>query len=124
MLEKFITGWTEDTPLEVTKNLAYWERNMLALLLGKVMNQLHQTQGENDPNYVGVCGWYYDTDNNWDGWKRVVSLDDGRIGFHVPDEFDVGDLPLIEANWDGHTTKDKWLYVMNKVGAKIPDTLI
>jgi hypothetical protein len=39
--------WHEGMSAEDCKNGAYWERNMLAL------------------NYAD--GWYYDTQNNWDG---------------------------------------------------------
>ena len=70
------------------KELAYYERNMIAL------------------RYAD--GWYYDTDNNWDGWKRVLSLDGGKMTFHIPDNFKVGNLKQIEPNWDGHTTEEKW----------------
>jgi hypothetical protein len=75
-----------------TADLAYWERNMLALLFAN--------------------GWYYDDDNNWPGWRRVLSLKDGRITFHIPDDFDVGNLRRITPNWDGHTTERKWQRVM------------
>ena len=85
--------------LEEQKNGAYWERNVLALRFAQ--------------------GWYYDTDNNWDGWKRVLSLDHGKLSFHIPDEFDVGTLLEIKPNWDGHTTKEKWqrILTMRKVSA-------
>lgn len=74
--------------VEEVKDLAYYERNMIAL------------------RYAD--GWYYDTDNNWEGWKRVLSLDGGKMCFHIPDEFNVGSLQQIEPNWDGHTTEEKW----------------
>jgi hypothetical protein len=82
------------------KDLAYWERNMLAL------------------RYAD--GWYFDDieDNTYladgypvaryEGWRRVLSLDGGKMTFHVPDDFDVGNLPQISRNWDGHTTEEKW----------------
>lgn len=78
------------------KDGAYWERNMIALRFAD--------------------GWYYDTDNNWEGWLRVLSLDGGRMCFHIPDSFDVGNLPQIQPNWDGHTTREKWLRVMKMRG--------
>lgn len=92
--------WHEGMSLEDTKNLAYFERNMLALYLAKT------TYG----------GWYYDTDNNWDGWKRVISIDSGRITFHIPDDFNVGSLLEIKPNWNGHSTDEKWRYVMKECG--------
>lgn len=78
-------------------DLAYWERNMLAL------------------RYAD--GWYHDDEpsmapgfcqSRFDGWRRVLSLDGGKMTFHIPDDFDVGDLQQIERNWDGHTTEQKW----------------
>lgn len=86
--------WKDGTSLEDCKNGAYWERNMLALLFAD--------------------GWYYDVDNNWDGWKRVLSLKSGTVCFHIPDEFNVGNLQEIKPNWDGHTTKQKWDKIANK----------
>jgi len=83
-----VPSWNEKMTVDETKDLAYLERNLLAL------------------RYAD--GWYYDTDNNWDGWKRVLSLDDGKMCFHIPDDFEVGCLIEIEANWDGHTTIEKW----------------
>jgi hypothetical protein len=78
------------------KDLAYYERNMLAL------------------RYAD--GWYYDTDNNWEGWKRVLSLDGGKMTFHIPDNFNVGNLKQIEPNWDGHTTEEKWARIDRMMG--------
>lgn len=86
----------KDMSMEELADLALWERNMLAL------------------NYAD--GWYYDTVNNYDGWRRVLSLDNGKITFHIPDNFDVGNLPQIEPNWDGHTRKQKWERIMRMKG--------
>lgn len=85
-------GWHEGRSKDQTIDLAYFERNMLAL------------------KYAD--GWYYDTENNWDGWKRVLSLDGGKCNFHIPDSFPVGNLPQIEPDWDGHTTEEKWDRIM------------
>lgn len=82
---------------------AYWERNMLALLFAD--------------------GWYYDRDNNWEGWKRVLSLKDGKVCFHIPDAFNVGNLPEIMPNWDGHSTQDKWNRIAWKFGMKLDWTV-
>lgn len=87
------------------KDLAYWERNMLALLYAD--------------------GWYNDDEPSkapgfsqprYDGWRRVLTLADGKVTFHIPDDFDVGSLPQIEPNWDGHTTEEKWARVMLATG--------
>lgn len=80
--------WQEGLTDKQVAELAYYERNMLAL------------------RYAD--GWYYDIDNNWDGWKRVLSLDNGKLTFHIPDHFNVGNLKEIKPNWDGHTTEEKW----------------
>ncbi len=91
-----IKTWDIDMSDKETIDLAYQERNMLAL------------------HYAN--GWYIDIENNWEGWKRVLSLDAGKITFHIPDDFDVGNLPEIKPNWDGHSTFDKWERVMKKKG--------
>lgn len=93
-----ILQWKEGLTPEQEKEVAYFERNMLALR--------------------HADGWYYDTDNNWDGWKRVLSLEDGRMNFHIPDDFDVGNLKQIEPKWDGHGTRNKWQRVFSIFGIK------
>lgn len=82
-----------------TCEVAYWERNMLALAYAD--------------------GWYEDVANNWPGWKRVLSLDGGKITFHIPNDFDVGNLPKIEPNWDGHSTMAKWERVAKRFGIEL-----
>jgi hypothetical protein len=81
-------AYRENMTIEEVKDLAYYERNMIALRFAD--------------------GWYYDTENNWEGWKRVLSLDCGKMNFHIPDDFQIGNLPQIEPTWDGHTTEEKW----------------
>ncbi|MGK9252384.1 hypothetical protein [Paenibacillus humicus] len=101
--------WKEGMSVEETKNGAYWERNMLALMIATIANE----SWANDPNRVD-CGWY--THGEYEGWARVISLFDGKVTFHVPDDFDLGKLQQIEPNWDGHTTEQKWNRVMNWCG--------
>lgn len=106
-----IKTWHAGMSTEETKDLAYWERNTLALHFAE--------------------GWYNDdvwgkgTDGvlnftckmaRYDGWRRVLSLEGGSITFHIPDDFNVGNLPEIEPNWDGHTTAEKWQRVLEKKG--------
>ena len=84
------------------KYVAYWERNVLAL------------------KYAD--GWYDDVVigdeegltliSRYEGWRRVLSLEGGKITFHIPDDFDVGDLKEIDQNWDGHTTEAKWARIL------------
>lgn len=80
--------WNQSMTDIEAKELAYYERNMIAL------------------RYAD--GWYYDDENNWNGWKRVLSLDGGKMNFHIPDSFDVGTLQQISKTWNGHTTEEKW----------------
>lgn len=87
-----IKTWTKEMTVEETKDLAYWERNVLAL------------------KYAD--GYYRDIENNYPGWLRVMSLEGGKITFHIPDDFDVGNLPQIEPNWDGHSTELKWQRIL------------
>lgn len=93
--------------LRECKDGAYWERNILAVLLAKALND----------NGVGINGWY--VHGEWVGWTRVVSLLDGSVTFHVPDDFDLGDLPQIDCNYDGHSTEEKWEFVMSMLGMKV-----
>jgi hypothetical protein len=109
-----IYEWQEGMSLEESKNEAYWERNMLALFFAVYINDLFEGEG-----YNPTCGWYYDTDNNWEKWKRVISIDKGKYCFHIPDDFDVGRLKQIEPDWDGHTTKEKWIKIMKDCDCKI-----
>lgn len=94
--------WNPDQSLEDQKDGAYWERNMLALFMATIANDSWQ----HDARPELECGWY--VHGEWEGWGRVISLFGGQYTFHVPDDFDVGRLPKIEANWDGHTTEAKW----------------
>ncbi len=96
---KNLEGWHDKMSCQETKDLAYQERNLLALRFAE--------------------GWYFDTDNNWDGWKRVLSMDGGLLTFHIPDDFPVGDLREIKANWSGNTTLEKWERILVSAGVKL-----
>lgn len=87
------------------KDVAYWERNMLAL---RYADGWYNDDIETEVSY-GIVGKF--TSPRYEGWRRVLSLDGGKITFHIPDDFDVGNLPEIERNWDGHTTAEKWARV-------------
>ena len=89
-----VPTWASGMSLKDAVDVAYSERNLLAL------------------HYAD--GWYNDPDNDWTGFKRVLSLKGGRMCFHIPDSFPVGDLPQIEPNWDGHSTAEKWTRVLEK----------
>lgn len=88
-----IKTWKPEMSDKETADLAYWERNVLALHFAE--------------------GWYEDRENNYPGWLRVLSLDGGKITFHIPDEFDVGNLAKLSSpTWDGHTTEEKWRRIL------------
>lgn len=91
-----IKTWNKEMSIEQSKDLAYWERNVLAL------------------KYAD--GWYEDLENNYPGWRRVLSLEGGKITFHIPDDFEVGNLKQILPNWDGHTTEEKWKKILIERG--------
>lgn len=97
-MSRLIPLWKEGLTAEQERDVAYQERNLLALRWAQ--------------------GWYRDTDNNWPGWQRVLSLDNGRMTFHIPDDFPVGNLPEIDPirGWDGHTTEEKWRRVLRERG--------
>ncbi len=105
IISEKMQGWHDGMSIEDSKNLAYWERNMLALMIAK-------THGGH--RCCGNAGWYHH--GEYEGWSRVISIADGVITFHVPDDFDMGDLKEIQPNWDGHSTRDKWKFIMSICG--------
>jgi len=110
-----IKTWHEGMSVEETKDLAYWERNVLAL-------RYAEGWYNDDVEDVPVCLTAEHRCPVWKprylGWRRVLSLEGGKITFHIPDDFDVGNLPQIEPNWDGHTTEEKWRHVLEERGVK------
>jgi hypothetical protein len=108
-----IKVWHPEMSVEETKDLAYWERNMLALRYadGWYNDDVIDYQIPGDDWYVYKP--------RYEGWRRVLSLDMGKITFHVPDNFDVGNLPEIERNWDGHTTEQKWARIAERFGIEV-----
>jgi hypothetical protein len=109
-----IKTWHQDMSDKETADLAYWERNMLALHFadGWYNDDISETIE------FGVLTGGMLLRARYDGWRRVLSLQNGRITFHIPDDFDVGDLVKIEPNWDGHTTEEKWRRVAEARGIK------
>lgn len=97
-----IKTWNKEMTIEETKDLAYWERNVLALKYAE--------------------GFYKDLENNYPGWLRVLSLEGGAITFHIPDDFEVGNLPEIEKAWDGHSTEEKWARILAQRGVSAKPT--
>ncbi|MGD1416424.1 hypothetical protein OEJ84_23750 (plasmid) [Bacillus subtilis] len=76
-------------------NELYYQRNLVALTLA---------------NAFEGSGWYYDEKSKNKKTKRVIKINhpEGQMCFHIPDDFDLGNLPQIDDDWDGHTTKEKW----------------
>jgi len=109
-----IQVWSEERTDKEGKDCAYWERNMLAALCCFMLNEWADERGVKTN-----AGWYMH--GEWPGWNRVISFWDGAVTFHIPDDFDVGDLPRIEPNWDGHTTEEKWRYLMDMMGMEVTE---
>lgn len=88
--------------LEQAKNAAYFDRNLLALVLIRLalqhgFNAGRRTDPEGEP-----------------GWQTVllVELPTGQVSWHVPDDFfgplcSIAELPEFSGEWDGHTTAEK-----------------
>ena len=91
--------WKPGMTPEEERDCAYQERNLLALRFAD--------------------GWYRDIENDWPGWSRVLSLAEGAMCFHIPDDFEVGNLPEIRRNWDGHSTWEKWQSVCVTFGIPV-----
>lgn len=107
-----IRTWHEGMSHEETAQLAYWERNVLALHFadGWYNDDVLFTPvpGDGEPTMVP----------RYQGWRRVLTLEDGAITFHIPDDFDVGKLPEIRNNWDDHTTEQKWERILKARGVE------
>ncbi|MES3012609.1 MAG: hypothetical protein V4750_02630 [Pseudomonadota bacterium] len=102
-----------------TADLAYWERNMLALYYadGWYYDDVATDWAPGSHETAGTMGYGLLSHHpRYQGWRRVLSLRRGRITFHVPDSFDVGTLNEIPPAWDGHTTEEKWRYVAQTCG--------
>lgn len=115
-----IKTWHPGMSDKDTGDLAYWERNVLALHLAEGWYNDDVERPADDPNGEPLTGLYFgDTaiDARFKGWRRVLTLAGGSITFHIPDDFDVGTLPKVAPNWDGHTTEEKWLRILGARGA-------
>ena len=92
---------------EHVKNVAYSERDMLVALISKVFPSYLT---KHDPNY-----------EDWDReWMNICVIDmpTGQCSWHTKDN----ELPLFshlkykENNWDGHTTIEKYIRLVNYNG--------
>lgn len=98
-----------------TADLAYWERNVLALRYadGWYNDDIPDQDLGYDPDGCDECADAGEPMKpRYTGWRRVLTLDGGRITFHIPDDFDVGNLPEVQLSWDGHTTEEKWRRIL------------
>lgn len=122
-------SWQPGMSPEEEANVAYWERNMLALWMATYSNKAFKEyrdylklvghwDSDQEAKYGDTLpsGWYKHEGEGFEGWSRVISVFDGKATFHVPDDFDLGDLPEIKPNWDGHSTVEKWDKVMKQCG--------
>jgi len=113
-----IQTWESNMDRTEEKDLAYWERNVLALHFadGWYYDDVLTTyDGPPTPAVTnGLC-----VRPRFVGWRRVLTLEDGAITFHIPDDFDVGNLPQVKNNWDGHTTSSKWTRILEARGVKV-----
>jgi hypothetical protein len=111
-----IYEWNGSLSLEEQKDGAYWERNMIALRFADGWYSDDVPVRSLDGTVIGLEPRYV-------GWSRVLSLDSGKMTFHIPDNFKVGNLPEIKPNWDGHTTKQKWQEVLKHRGIECSSSL-
>lgn len=109
-----IKTWHEGMSPDEAKDLAYWERNMLALRYADGWYNDDIPGVELDDGTIAILE--SGMRPRYKGWRRVLSLEGGRITFHIPDDFPTGNLPEIERNWDGHTTEEKWLRILSDRG--------
>lgn len=113
--------WHPDMTDKETADLAYWERNMLALYYADGWYNDDADRPADDPIGKPLDGLYFGeitTSPRFPGWRRVLSLNGGKITFHIPDDFDVGGLAEISPTWDGHTTEEKWRRIGAYCGVK------
>ncbi len=119
-----IKTWNRDMSDKETADLAYWERNVLALHFAEGWYNDDVTVPASDPDGEPVNGVFFGETiqrPRFDGWRRVLTLRNGKITFHIPDDFDVGNLPEVEPNWDGHTTEEKWARILKAKGVEVPE---
>lgn len=108
----------ENSILDQRNGEIYNERNLLAAYLVHVMNMFDNYRFMGAPPKGQKSGWYLD-DKGDENYQRVISINGGAITFHVPKEFDLGNMPEIANNWDGHTTEAKWNLIQRYCGMKV-----
>lgn len=114
--------WNPAMSVEATKDLAYWERNMLALRYADGWYNDDVATGFSDADVAKAAERNMvlpESRPRYQGWRRVLTLEAGTITFHIPDDFDVGNLPEVAPNWDGHTTEAKWRRIAEARGVEL-----
>ncbi len=123
-------AWRKGMTDKEAADLAYWERNMLALRyadgwynddIDVIKEEIFAVFLPEDAPIDASRRRSIEKQPRYPGWRRVLSVDDGTLTFHVPDDFDLGNLPEIIPNWDGHTTEEKWQYVACLRGIKFEE---
>jgi len=105
------------------KHVGYWERNMLALAYADGwyfddVEAMFDYPHESADGQTSILSRPHMVPR-FDGWRRVLSLRGGAMCFHVPDDFEVGDLKQIERQYDGHTTEEKWRRLAASFGIEL-----
>lgn len=116
-----IRTWHMDMTDKETADLAYWERNVLALRYADGWYNDDVAVPASDPDGPPINGLFFGEHvlrPRFKNWRRVLTLDGGKVTFHIPDDFEVGDLPEVTPNWDGHTTEEKWKRVLESKGVR------
>lgn len=114
-------AWNSSMSDKEVSDLAYYERNMAVLYMANYTNkvwsdwlQYEKSRNEDISQELRKgppSGWYVDDREEMKGWSRVISVHEGKFTVHVPDDFVMGSLPQIPANWNGHSTEEKWKMV-------------
>ena len=74
---------------------AYYDRNQTVQALAKLAQQLGMKVGlHQDPD---LPGWPV----------LMIDLPTGQVGYHLPENEVVGEWPVYEKNWDGHSLAEK-----------------
>lgn len=111
--------WNEKLSDKETADLAYWERNALALRFsdGWYFDDIPMVWPQEKLDEAAKLGLTLeDNQPRFKGWRRVLTLLGGQMTFHIPDDFDVGLCPQVIPNWDGHSTEEKWRKALQSRG--------
>ena len=91
--------------LQERKEIAYAERNQVAVLAAKLASHL---------GYPFGIARHQDDGTDWGDWTHVLFIDllTGQVSWHLRTseaaELMLEGFPKYEGTWDGHTTDDKY----------------